>query len=158
MSCGRILDVKYFILLPDPHAVGTPTDIVQWSALLKSASALEMYRKQCGRITPQQVAEFLILSRDFPRAIRFCLVRAEESLHAITGTASGTFVNRGEQLLGCLRSEMDFTHIDDVIAMGMHEFIDHLQFRLNEAGHAISEYFFAPAALPENLMRQEQFQ
>ena len=155
---SRILDVKYFILLPDPNAVGTPMDIVQWSALLKSASALEMYRKNYGRITPHNVAEFLILSRDFPRSIRFCLVRAEESLHAITGTASGAFANRGEQLLGRLRSDMDYTHIDDVIAMGMHEFIDHLQFRLNEAGQAVDDCFFAPAVTPRNSLMMEQLQ
>jgi uncharacterized alpha-E superfamily protein len=155
---SRILDVKYYILLPDPNAVGTPMDIVQWSALLKSASALEMYRKRYGRITPLHVAEFLLLCRDFPRSIRFCLVRAEESLRAITGTASGSFVNRGEQQLGRLRSEMDFAHIDDVVAMGMHEFIDHLQFRLNEAGHSIHECFFAPASLPARSTLQETVQ
>src|SRR5262245_24212725 len=52
---SRILDVKYYILLPEPQDVGTPLDIVQWSALLKSASALEVYRKKQGRILPARV-------------------------------------------------------------------------------------------------------
>lgn len=63
---SRILDVKYYILLPDSRDVGTPLDVVQWSALLKSASALEMYRKRKGRMLPANVAEFLILDIDFP--------------------------------------------------------------------------------------------
>ena len=48
---SRILDVKYFILLPAVHEIGTPIDTIQWSALLKSTSALQMYRKHHSRIT-----------------------------------------------------------------------------------------------------------
>src|SRR5688572_12348631 len=56
---SRLLDVKYFILLPSVNDVGTAIDTIQWSALLESASALEMYRKRHGRITPNDVADFL---------------------------------------------------------------------------------------------------
>src|SRR6185437_14354032 len=81
---SRILDVKYFMLLPTATEVGTPFDIIQWSALLKSASALEMYYKRFGRIVPNDVAAFLILDPTFPRAIRYCLIKGEDSLHAIS--------------------------------------------------------------------------
>ena len=63
---SRILDVKYFILLPSPADVGTPFDDIQWSALLRSASALEMYRQRHGRLEPAAVVQFLILDREFP--------------------------------------------------------------------------------------------
>ncbi|MDQ3329291.1 MAG: alpha-E domain-containing protein [Planctomycetota bacterium] len=139
----RILDVKYYMLLPRADAVGTPLDVVQWSALLKSASALEMYRKSHGRIAPAKVAQFLLLDRLFPRSVRFSLIGAEDSLHAITGTPVGTFMNRAEQLLGRLRSELDYTHVSDVIDSGMHEFIDGLQAKLNDAGDAVHATFFA---------------
>jgi uncharacterized alpha-E superfamily protein len=139
----RILDVKYYVLLPKPAAVGTPVDVVQWSALLKSASALEMYRKSYGRIAPVKVADFLLLDRLFPRSVRFSLIGAEDSLHEITGTPLGTFTNRAEQLLGRLRSELDYTHVSDVIETGMHEYIDALQAKLNDAGDAVHVTFFA---------------
>lgn len=144
----RILDVKYYVLLPRPKAIGSQLDVVQWCALLKSASALEMYRRTHGRIVPTKVADFLLLDRHFSRSVRFSLSGAEESLHAITGTPVGTFTNRGEQQLGRLRSELDYTHVSDVVAMGMHEFIDDLQAKLNDVGSAIHETFFsvAPAA------------
>jgi uncharacterized alpha-E superfamily protein len=119
---------------------------VQWSALLQSASALEMYRKARGRIVPAEVADFLLLDREFPRSVRFCLSRAEHSLNAITGSPLGTFVNRAEQVLGRVRAEFDYTHIDDVIDVGLHEFIDRLQSRLNQVGQAIRECFFATQA------------
>ena len=139
---SRILDVKYFMLLPNVAEVGTPLDTIQWSALLESASALEMYRKHYGRITPTNVAEFLMLDREFPRAMHFCLIKAEESLLAITGSMHGTFRTPAEQQLGRLRAELDYAHIDEIIRDGLHEFIDRFQTRLNQVGGAISDTFF----------------
>jgi uncharacterized alpha-E superfamily protein len=140
---SRILDVKYYLLLPSAADVGTPVDMNQWAALLKSASALEMYRKKYGRLSPKNVVEFLILDRDFPRAMHFCLLRAEQSLLSITGGTSGTFRSKAEQRIGRLRSELDYLHIDEIIGNGLHEFIDKFQQEINDAGVAISETFFA---------------
>jgi uncharacterized alpha-E superfamily protein len=146
---SRILDVKYYLLLPRVADVGTPIDTNQWVALLKSVSALEMYRKKHGRITPMQVAEFLILDRDFPRAMHFSLLRAEQSLLAITGGLPGTFRTLAEQRLGRLRSELDYGNIQEIIGVGMHEFVDGFQTRLNSVGEAICETFFAAQPTPE---------
>ncbi|MCS6262276.1 MAG: alpha-E domain-containing protein [Nitrospira sp.] len=141
---SRILDVKYFILLPTADEVGTPFDIIQWSDLLKSASALEMYYKRYGRIAPDDVAAFLILEPTFPRAIRYCLIKAEDSLHAISGSERGSYQNLAEKRLGRLRAELDFVDIEDCVTRGLHEFVDHFQARLNQVGEAISETFFVP--------------
>ena len=141
---SRILDVKYFILLPTADEVGTPFDMIQWSDLLKSASALEMYYKRYGRIAPDDVAAFLILDPTFPRAIRYCLIKAEDSLHAISGSDRGSYQNLAEKRLGRLRAELDFVDIDDCVTAGLHEFVDDFQSRLNRVGEAIFETFFAP--------------
>ncbi|HVN85560.1 MAG TPA: alpha-E domain-containing protein [Candidatus Binatia bacterium] len=138
----RILDVKYFLLLPTVEEVGTPADDVQWIAVLRSASALEMYRKRYGRVAPDRVVDFLLLDREFPRAVHYCLIAADESLHAISGTPIGTFSNAAEQRLGQLRSELAFTDVADIVAAGLHEFLDGLQLRLNRVGDAIHETFF----------------
>jgi uncharacterized alpha-E superfamily protein len=140
---ARILDVKYFILLPSVKDVGTPLDELQWMALLRSASAYEMYRKCQHRITPQSVAEFLILDREFPRSIQSCLLQAERSLYCITGSAPGTWRNPAERTLGKLRSELDYLTIDDISHIGLHEFLDDLQSRINSVGDKIFETFFA---------------
>jgi uncharacterized alpha-E superfamily protein len=139
---SRIVDVQYFLLLPNPEDVGGALDVVRWSALLKSASALEMYRREHGRITPARVADFLILNRSFPRSMHFCVIHAQESLRQITGSPVGTFNVRSEQLLGRLRSELDYTHVNDVVTQGMHEFVDRFQQRLNDIGQAIHLDFF----------------
>lgn len=139
----RILDVKYFILLPSQADVGSPMDDLQWSALLRSASGFQMYRQTCGRINPRDVADFLVFSREFPRSVQFCLASAEESLHAVTGSPMGVFCNAAEQRLGQLRSQLAFTSVDEVIAGGLHEFLDGLEARINQVDQAVFETFFA---------------
>lgn len=141
---ARILDVKYFILLPSVRDVGTTLDELQWMALLKSASAYEMYRKRgAHRISPTSVAEFLVLEQEFPRSIRFCMNQAERSLHQITGTPIGTWRTSVERALGRLRSDLDYLTIDDIVETGLHECLDDLQLRMNDVGNKIFETFFA---------------
>jgi uncharacterized alpha-E superfamily protein len=141
---SRILDVKYYILLPSVKHVGTILDQLQWISLLRSASAYEMYRKRSQhRITPDGVAEFLILDREFPRSIQSCLLQAERSLHQITGTPHGTWQNPVERTLGRLRSELGYITIDEIMHIGLHEFLNDLQEKINEIGDKIFENFFA---------------
>ena len=139
---SRILDVMYFILRPDITDVGTSTDDVQWSAVLRSASAFEMYRKRHGRIEPHDVAEFLMFDHEFPRSMRSCVVRAGGSLHSISGSPAGSLQITAEQRLGRLRSELDHAQIQEIIANGLHEFVVEFQAKLNHVGEAIFENFF----------------
>lgn len=140
---SRILDVKYFLLLPAASDVGTAYDDVQWGALLKSASAFEMYRKQHGILSPTKVVGFLLLERRFPRAIRYCVVKAERSVHAITGSPLDARDTPAERALGDLRATLATSEVGPVIAGGLHEYLDALQTRLNDASDAIHDTFFA---------------
>ena len=140
---SRILDVKYFLLLRSAEDIGTPFDDIQWAAVLRSASAFEMYRKRHGRISPRGVVEFLLLDRDFPRAIHHCLANARDSLHAISGTPLGTFRHPAEKLLGQLCSDVAFTTVDEILKQGLHEYVDDLQTRMNQVTDGIYETFFA---------------
>ena len=140
---ARILDVKYFLLLPSAEWVGTPLDQIQWIALLKSASAYEMYRKCQHRITPNDVTQFLILNPQFPRSIYFCLWNAEQCLHRITNTPVGTWCNSTERSLGKLSSQLNYLTIQDIIDSGLHEFLDQTQISINEVGDQIYSTFFA---------------
>jgi uncharacterized alpha-E superfamily protein len=136
---ARILDVKYFLLMPE--GIGSALDELQWIALLKSASGYEMYRKTCQRISPKDIARFLIFDREFPRSIQSCLLRAEKSLHRISGSGD-TWSNSAERTLGKLRAQLDFMSIDEAIDRGLHEFLDDTQSRLNFVSQGIIETFF----------------
>lgn len=140
---SRILDVKYFTLLPSVADVGTPIDDLQWSAVLRSVSGFEMYRRKHHGITPKRVVGFLVIDRQFPRAIMHCVETAYRSLHAITGSPQGTFWNIAEKRLGRLRSELAYSTVDEIIAMGLHEFLDSLQTKLNDVGEGLDHTFIA---------------
>jgi len=140
---SRILDVKYFILLRSVADVGTPIDEVQWVAVLRSASAFEMYRKRHGRIVPKTIVEFLLLDPEFPRAIRFCMNGARDSLHAISGTPIGSFRESTEKLMGQICSDLAYANVDDIMNRGLHEYLDGLQTKMNLASTGIYEHFLA---------------
>lgn len=140
---SRIVDVKYFYLLPTLWDVGTPVDDVQWAAVLRSASGLEAYRQRHHRIAPNLVADFLILDREFPRAIHHCVAHAQESLRRITGSSAGTFHDRAELELGRLHAHLAYAQIQEILQQGLHEYLDLLQTKLNRVGEAIFETFFA---------------
>ena len=140
----RILDVKYFLLLPSARDVGKPIDDLQWSALLRSASAFEAYRRTHGRVAAWAVARFLLLHREFPRSVHHCVNEAQASLHAVTGTPVRRFANPAERALGRLVAELDYTDIADVIRAGLHDFLDAIQDKLNGVGSEITHTFFAP--------------
>jgi uncharacterized alpha-E superfamily protein len=140
---SRILDVKYFTLLPSLQDVGTPMDDLQWSSVLRSVSGFEMYRKRHHGITPKRVVDFLVLDRQFPRAIIHCIDHANQSLHAISGSPEGTFCNPAEKRLGLLRSELAYAEIDEILTSGLHEFLDSFQSKLNSVGEAIFQTYIA---------------
>ena len=140
---SRILDVKYFILLPSPVNVGTPYDDLHWAAVLKSVSGFETYRKQRGRISPRQIVEFLVTDREFPRAIRHCVDMAGESLSVITGSAAHELKYPSERLMSVLRAELGEIQVETVVRSGLHEYLDGLQTKMNAIGDSLKQDFFS---------------
>jgi uncharacterized alpha-E superfamily protein len=139
---SRILDVKYFILLPNAANVGTPYDDLHWSAVLKSVSGFEFYRKLYGRIAPRTIVEFLVMDRQFPRAIHHCIRAADESLSAITGRSSDSSQCDSEHLLDGLKTELRDASVDRVVNAGLHEYLDGLQTRMNAVDDSLLQDFF----------------
>ncbi len=72
-STARILDVKYYHLLPSSEMVGSEKDNYQWAALLRSVSAHRSYRWVFkDHYRPLKIADFMILNRQMPRSLRSC--------------------------------------------------------------------------------------
>jgi len=138
---SRVLDTKYHLLLGSEKKINSSLDLIQWAALLKSVSAYDMYRKKYGKLTSINIAEFLILDTEFPRSILACLIRADESLVALSGRSTG-FSNIAQKELGALKSQLDYADINDIISAGMHEYLDDIQLKLNAVSSAIYESFF----------------
>jgi len=150
----RILDVKYFLLLPSTEVVGGVLDELQWIALLRTAGAYQMFRQSQQRaIAPKAVASFLLLDPVFPRSVRYCLERISETLRIIRSSSVPGPPDDLECLSGLVLARWSFTRIDELIATGLHEAIDHLQQDLNELHRLIEQRYFIsstnPATSPE---------
>ena len=72
---------------------------------------------------------------------------ARDSVHAISGTPTGSFRNNAEKLLGQLCSDLAYAHVDEIVNSGLHEYLDDLQDRMNLVGTGIFETFFATRVL-----------
>ncbi|MCX5939438.1 MAG: alpha-E domain-containing protein [Cyanobium sp. LacPavin_0818_WC50_MAG_67_9] len=147
----RILDVKYFLLLPSPDEVGGVLDELQWISLLRSAGAYQMFRQSRQQaIEPKAVASFLLLDPIFPRSVRYCLERIHETLRIVRGQAVPGAPDDLECLSGLTLARWSYTRIDELIAGGLHESIDDLQSDLNRLHDLIEQrYFIAePACVP----------
>jgi uncharacterized alpha-E superfamily protein len=138
----RLLDVKYFILLPSVEDVGTPLDDLQWFAVLRSADALHMYRMKHGLIRPDRINEFLLLDRLFPRSVLFCLRAAQRCLHDVSGHPVGSFGNAAEQRIGQLVARLSYARAEDVIRAGMHQFLEDLQDQINQIDADVFQTYF----------------
>lgn len=152
---SRILDVKYFIILPEVDYVGTAFDTLQWAALLRSASALDMYRKQHHQITSSNVTQFLFFEPDFPRSVKYCLRECDKSMHDVTGAPLGSYSTLAERQMGMLLAEIEYADVTEILQAGLHEYIDTFQLKLNRVGDAISSSFFA-TQLPETLTTRKR--
>ena len=137
---ARLLDVKYFLLLPRGEKVDSAYDAVQWGAVLKSVNALEMYRQQFHTINYKDVTQFLLFSKAFPRSVVFCLDDASAALTSITEDVERPNPATREMAILCKSiHKSDASHI---ISAGLHEFIDIFQANLNLVDEAIYESFF----------------
>lgn len=145
---ARILDVKYHDLLPanvpaSPTApevgqVGGPIDVHGWIAVLKSVGAFEAFRKTFRQgVTPARVAQFLLLNTQFPASVRHSIGRVDGCLRRISGNRDVVPSNEAERESGRLYNELNFMRAEDIIASGLHEFLEGVQERCSNVGDAI---------------------
>jgi uncharacterized alpha-E superfamily protein len=118
-------------------------DELQWIALLRTAGAYQMFRQSQQRaIAPQAVANFLLLDPIFPRSVRYCLERINETLRIIRGSSVPGAPDELECLAGLTLARWSYTRIEELISRGLHEAIDHLQQDLNLLHLLIEKRYF----------------
>lgn len=139
---SRILDVKYFNLLPRVDDVGTAVDDLQWSALLLAISGFEAYRRKHHLIDIDRVVEFFLFNRTFPRSILYCVAGADVSLEEVKQLSKSDRAGEAKRLTAALRHRLTETRVKEVLAGGMHQFIDSLQVELNDIGAAMNQDYF----------------
>jgi uncharacterized alpha-E superfamily protein len=141
-NTARILDVKYHTLLPSAADVGGAVDYYQWGALLRSVSGFESYRKiYSDVITPRRVAELLILRDDMPRSLHACINFIHETLETLCDAGSREI----EREAGELHAKLHYGKADDIIRLGLHEYLMDFLERISLLGDDISRNFLVPS-------------
>ena len=145
-NTARLVDVKFHAI--QKEAPGTSgkveqeNDFYHWSAVLRSVSGFEVYRKVYRDvIKPERVAELLILRPDMPRSLLACLNEVISNLAMVTSDVSSETQRRA----GKLRADLQYARIDEILETGLHAFLTQFLDRVNEIGAHISREFLVPA-------------
>ena len=118
-------------------------DFYHWAAVLRSVSGFEVYRKiYRAVITPQRVAELLILRPDMPRS----LVSSMDEVVAILALVANQQSSETERQAGKLHADLKYARIDDIFAVGLHAYLTSFLERIGDLGNGISRDFLVPLA------------
>jgi uncharacterized alpha-E superfamily protein len=144
-NTARLLDVKFHAVQNDFPASGNApdaaNDFYHWSAILRSVSGFEVYRKVYRDvITPERVAELLILRPDMPRSLAASLNELVNNLNVVANDSSDETLRRA----GKLKADLQFARIDEILSNGLHAFLTQFLDRVNALGARISRDFLVP--------------
>ena len=137
-NTARLLDVKFYRQEPIATERDAARDFYYWSAVLRSVSGFEIYRKVYSNvIQPDKVAELLILRPDMPRSLSHCITRMLANLKRVANPHSAETLRR----VGRLEAELAFGRIDEILATGLHPFLDGFLAEVSDLGDRISKDF-----------------
>ncbi len=156
----RLLDMKYHLLLPHgAEDVGSPIDLSQWNALLRSAAGYHAYRRQHPRgITPSRVAGFLLLNPSFPRSVFLCVQEVEGLLTELKRKHSLRGGTDAAEELDWLRALLGSLTVTEILRQGLHEFLDLIQSHLIAITRDLTASFFGVGPPPGQSESQSQSQ
>ena len=118
-------------------------DFYHWSAVLRSVSGFEVYRKVYRNvIRPERVAELLILRLDMPRSLAACMHEVVSNLQRVANEQSKDTL----RLAGRLDADLQYGRIDEILATGLHAYLTQFLERVNALGAGISRDFLVPVA------------
>jgi uncharacterized alpha-E superfamily protein len=147
-NTARLLDVKFHALAGEYFGNGNPkevheVDFYHWSAILRSVSGFEIYRKVYRNvIRPELVAELLILRPDMPRSLAACVNELVANLKLVANQQSGETLRRA----GRLQADLEYGRIDEILATGLHAYLTQFLARVGDLGGGISRDFLVPEA------------
>jgi len=144
-NTARLVDVKFHAVQSDFFGAASEKDqeydFYHWSAILRSVSAFEIYRKVYRDvIKPERVAELLILKSDMPRSLHASLNEVVSNLALVASNPESETLRRA----GKLRSELQYGRIDEILATGLHAYLTQFLDRVNDLGLHISREFLVP--------------
>lgn len=139
-STARILDVKYWVLLPEHSSVGSPLDNYQWGTILRSVSAQRSYAWEYdAEPRGHDIMDFLILNRRMPRSLAYSYHSIEEALRWLEqhyGERHSCHDTARE-----ITARLENTDIRSIIDYGLHEFLERLILDNNRLSNEIAKVY-----------------
>jgi uncharacterized alpha-E superfamily protein len=165
-NTARLLDVKFHAVESEFHGFGQSQiqsqsegntevadtgdgkdvefDFYHWSAILRSVSGFEVYRKVYRNvIRPEKVAELLILRPDMPRSLAACIQEVVWNLRSVANEQSDETLRKA----GRLRADLQYGRIDEILATGLHAYLTQFLERVGTLGVGISRDFLVPVSV-----------
>lgn len=144
-NTARLLDVKFQGMGGDffgsQAAKEQEYDFYHWSAILRSVSGFEVYRKVYRNvIRPEKVAELLILRPDMPRSLAACVGEVVSNLSHVANEQSAETRRRA----GRLQADLQYARIDEILSTGLHAYLTQFLDRIGDLGRGISRDFLVP--------------
>jgi uncharacterized alpha-E superfamily protein len=141
-NTARLLDVK-FHGADGEQLTASEMDYYHWAAVLRSVSAFETYRKTYRDvITPERVAELLILRGEMPRSLMACVTEVVNNLSQVHNEVS----RETERFAGRLHAGLRFNSIDDIMRRGLHDYLTEFLEQVYDLGNRVSHDFLVPLA------------
>ena len=143
-NTARILDVKFHsVVQHHAQTAAMSKDFYYWAALLRSVSGFEIYRKVYRDvITPERVAELLMLRSDMPRSLLACMDEVVANLAEVRNDMSADT----ERFAGKLHAQLKFARIEDILDAGLHDTLTVFLEDIFELGNRVSKDFLVPLA------------
>ena len=148
---GRILRAK--LLMDDfwgKRDESNPLDTAQWVSVLRACSAEEIYQQTFSQdVSALEVIEFLILSREFPRSILFCMNKLQQHIHAVSDCPITHYSNEAERQSGKLISTLNYCDVNEIAETGIFDFLLGIQSSLEKITIEFNKrYMFFPIVDP----------
>ena len=139
-NTARVLDVKYYVLLPRGTQVGGSLDYYHWSAILRSVSALVSYQWVYRQnLKPWLIADFLIFRQEMPRSLAACYSASSRCLDEIAQLYG--VAGPAQRASRAMHARMSNGRIDEVFQSGLHEFIKGFIVENNRLGQIVAEQY-----------------
>ncbi|WP_339914511.1 alpha-E domain-containing protein [uncultured Brevundimonas sp.] len=142
-NTARILDVKYYVLLPSVSFVGSSLDNVQWETILRSVSAQRAYRwLSDGNANPRQIANLVILDQRLPRSLAYCAGQICENLDCLAATYGNRLASH--DLAKNVGNSLAENTVESIFDTGLHQFLSAFIASNTALGHQIErDYRFS---------------
>jgi len=139
-NTARILDMKYYVLLPRSNLIGGDIDIQQWMLILRAASAHRSYRHVYhDRYKAWNIADYLILRPEMPRSLLFSVGWINRTLDMLTEIYGGT--SAAHAAAARVTAMLDGNSMDRIFAYGLHEFLTEFIASTNQITEATAESY-----------------